>query len=1056
MNNDTITLPPDGDPPMTDTNFYEGVSVLLAPFVLIPASIITARLLKYIWKIYEAKKYGYGDGIFEDPLAELGLKMNRGYDNTEDIRKLRKENLRAEKESQKRRISEANRNKINEMILKSGTEDGVDVSRPTFKLPKFVPIQAAGTYFNELKRQTTKTWFERLSPDAVRRWVETSKYARLWMVIQVTTTILAIFNYVSLTYLASNDDRDERNLIKNLDVVYAMLFLVDYCLSFYIAEDRLRFYFNGMSLIDLVSIVSPLVYLFVASPTKYIWFIGFIRIFRATRILRTYRLLSFTQSEQTRELTLFTLNFLNFIFFSASIINATESLDISPKPPSLTRWHDSLYYIMVTFSTIGFGDLSPTSDFSRVVVMLLIVLVILYVPWQTGKILEIFNSLSRYQRAQHTPSTAEPHIILAGEMTYSTIVDFCREYFVADNISKIVILDYNEPVIEMRRLLAHPFYRNRLTFLRGDLLSVEDLRRAQAAFATGLFLLNSNLTEGSSCAIDDEVEMKDAGELDSQLLMKCLYAKTNFPGLPIFAQLNDSRSKDLSNHCGIDRGICLDEFKSSLFAANCVCPGIQTFILNLIHCYKEVYSEIDKEFWTQEYQCGVANQVSSFKIPVGLVGIKFSEAAKEIYDNYNTIIFALSTFNSGFNTNEIRFNIPRNYLLKPDDVAFCITDLGDELTLRIAYHFKENFHREDLEQKDLELELNQVIQSSVVVESSPFIAFPNEAALSTPIGSQFAEVSIGEVPDTLNNHLIISGYLPSRIILHFVKALRSAVVNLPMSQATKSCHKDTPIVFILENLPDEWPKVDFLVELIDGANVKYFTNRQIDWDTNNLRIQSILNNYALGVNDRQALYRSFRAEGLEKQSIVYKLVQFIFSTDNQDAKRKPNKPIVQANDGYESVADLIPEKETEEVSSKPNKEIPITEVYLQRALEEAELSNSGLSPFPVYHFDRHFAAGKVASASFMQSLLCQSFFRPFIIEVIRGLIKNVHSVPIKESYAGKKYVEVVHACLLQGYIPLGLYRIDATNSDTLPYVYTNCRQGDIVKKDDYVFVIKFD
>jgi voltage-gated potassium channel len=99
----------------------------------------------------------------------------------------------------------------------------------------------------------------------------------------------------------------------------------------------------------------------VAIPQKYVYFLGFLRISRAARVLRTYRLLSFSQSEETRELITFGLNFINFIFFSASLINATESLGFDEKVPNFKNWHDSLYYIMVTFSTIGFGDLTPSS-----------------------------------------------------------------------------------------------------------------------------------------------------------------------------------------------------------------------------------------------------------------------------------------------------------------------------------------------------------------------------------------------------------------------------------------------------------------------------------------------------------------------------------------------------------------------------------------------------------------------------------------------------------------------------------------------------------------------
>ena len=124
--------------------------------------------------------------------------------------------------------------------------------------------------------------------------------------------------------------------------------MIDFILSLYTAEDALMVYFSWQSMIDLISIVTPFIVLS-NIPGQYVWFVGMIRIFKATRINRTYKLLSFSQSDETRELTLFALNLFNFIFLSASIINATESLVIAGQPPTLTRWHDSLYYIMVTF-----------------------------------------------------------------------------------------------------------------------------------------------------------------------------------------------------------------------------------------------------------------------------------------------------------------------------------------------------------------------------------------------------------------------------------------------------------------------------------------------------------------------------------------------------------------------------------------------------------------------------------------------------------------------------------------------------------------------------------
>ncbi len=64
----SISVSPPGnstgdDDPMTDTAFIDATMVLFLPFILIPTSILVARLVKYIWRIYQAKKYGFGSLI---------------------------------------------------------------------------------------------------------------------------------------------------------------------------------------------------------------------------------------------------------------------------------------------------------------------------------------------------------------------------------------------------------------------------------------------------------------------------------------------------------------------------------------------------------------------------------------------------------------------------------------------------------------------------------------------------------------------------------------------------------------------------------------------------------------------------------------------------------------------------------------------------------------------------------------------------------------------------------------------------------------------------------
>jgi hypothetical protein len=290
-------------------------------------------------------------------------------------------------------------------------------------------------------------------------------------------------------------------------------------------------------------------------------------------------------------------------------------------------------------------------------------------------------------------------------------------------------------------------------------------------------------------------------ERDTSTLMSAFYSKTAFPGIPIFAQINDDRTKDFAKHCGIDRILCIDEIKSSLFASNCLCPGLQTLVLNLIHSYKDMEPESHQEFWTQEYQCGVANQVQSFKIPSGLVGLRFGEVVRQIYQRYNTMVFALITNNSGFNQNDIRFCTEMNYRIRADDIAFCIGDGGDEISLRIAMEFKGPGIREEFEQKELEIELEN-LTSSRKDASSPFLTSPTVQDSHNHNKSLFEEVSLGSIPVGLSGHIIVAGFLSRRTLLNFVETIRNGVPNAPEIQEVMVSHRDTPIVCILDTLPD--------------------------------------------------------------------------------------------------------------------------------------------------------------------------------------------------------------------------------------------------------------
>ncbi|KAJ3274290.1 hypothetical protein HDV01_003134 [Terramyces sp. JEL0728] len=967
--------------------------------------------------------------LLQNPLAHLGIgKQDTTF--TKEIRRIQKTRLKLELENQKRKQE-------NDTLLGRG---------------RFAaPIIAAEQYFETLKSHSMKTWYQILSPTAIRKFLETSQYARWWMFLQLVVTILSIGNYVSLTYLANTTDINDQNIIKTLDMIYSSVFLVDYFLGFYISEDKLKFYCTLMSLIDLLSIITPYIYLFVVSPTKFVWFIGFVRVFRAVRILKIYRILSFAQTETTRELTVFALNFFTFIFFSTSLINATEALDFGQAPPTMRNWHDALYFIIGTFSTAG-SDLVPTSTVSRVIVMILIIMAIIYIPWQTSKVIEVYNSQNAFQRSIFKPKDNISHIVITGDINYSSIVNFARQFFMFDDESSIVILADKPPTLEIRKLLNQPLYRSRLHYLQGDNLSLSDLNRAVIQNATGFFILQDTSKPDKNLAVN----LSDAKTLQLAMLIK-----SHFAGLPIFAQVFDEKTANLGLISGIERVCCINELKAGLAGVNCLQAGAQTLVMNLIQTFRDYETAYYSERWIKEYQCGMSNQLQSLKAPSGLIGVKYKDMVKEIFNSFNTVVIAIKRESAGDQSVNIQFSPDRNYRLNDEDILFCVGEVTDENLLRMHLYYEQSYKRQELQYIDLESEMEKKPVTPLAVTK------PKE------LQSSFEESDLkSENIPSLENHIVVSGQVPPSVIYSFIQHLRNS--NSPESETAvvvvndgvvekdiivweniikfsnvfvltghlsfdsivekaslSKCKQlvlfsesnDPQTIYLVKLLKSKIPNIQLMVELFDGSTIKYFVKNI--WETNfeHLKTKTIVDNCSLNVSERISYYNSSRSITAEQSQFV-RVFKFFFTKESLKQDDEIN---------------LIDKKKVE---------TGVTDMYLQKITDMNnvdEIQNSAH-----YQAEYPFATGSISTTTIAYALLSHSYFKPYLIDITHGLIDNIQLLELKHESIGITYQELVENLVDVGYVPLGLSRYNINSS----YVYTNCRKGDIVAQNDQVYVLK--
>jgi voltage-gated potassium channel len=209
-----------------------------------------------------------------------------------------------------------------------------------------------------------------------------------------------------------------------LEVAIAFVFLAEYVMRLYGAENRLAEATNAYTVVDLLAIL-PTLSVVLLPGVGAVAQIGFLRAVRVVRVLRFYR---FTQdaefffgtvSDNTLRAVKLLLTVLVLFFVSAGLFYSAES----GTNPDVATFGDAFYYTVVTLSTVGFGDIIPATRLGRWVTVATILAGVILVPWQASKIVREWAHAEKVSvtcencgLAHHDPDAS--HCKACGEVIY--------------------------------------------------------------------------------------------------------------------------------------------------------------------------------------------------------------------------------------------------------------------------------------------------------------------------------------------------------------------------------------------------------------------------------------------------------------------------------------------------------------------------------------------------------------------------------------------------------------------------------------------------------------
>lgn len=185
--------------------------------------------------------------------------------------------------------------------------------------------------------------------------------------------------FVAQTYSISDA---VRNIIDNIDRLIGVIFVSEYIIRFWCAENKLKFFLRPFSLLDLIAILP-----FILRLTN----IQYIRIFRWFRILRLIRFINLkilflninSEDGVIFARILFTLFTILFIY-SGLIYQVEHPVNAE----AFNTFLDAFYFSVVTMTTVGFGDVTPISEGGRLLTVLMILTGIALIPWQLGDLIK--------------------------------------------------------------------------------------------------------------------------------------------------------------------------------------------------------------------------------------------------------------------------------------------------------------------------------------------------------------------------------------------------------------------------------------------------------------------------------------------------------------------------------------------------------------------------------------------------------------------------------------------------------------------------------------------
>lgn len=183
----------------------------------------------------------------------------------------------------------------------------------------------------------------------------------------VSLLMLIAISIVTLM-LESVDSINQKyeQLFNALEWVLTLLFSLEYIFRLYATKQPMRYAKSFYGVIDLAAILPSFLEIFISGSHYFL-------IFRTMRLLRIFRIFKLVRFIDEKNSLAYSLKqswhkisyFLFFVLISVSIIGTVMYLIEGGENPGFSNIPQSIYWAIVTLTTVGYGDVSPITPLGK-------------------------------------------------------------------------------------------------------------------------------------------------------------------------------------------------------------------------------------------------------------------------------------------------------------------------------------------------------------------------------------------------------------------------------------------------------------------------------------------------------------------------------------------------------------------------------------------------------------------------------------------------------------------------------------------------------------------